>query len=432
MFTINFKGSPNPKNEKLVKLEVVFYKSGHSRVTKSLKDISGYVKDWDEKNQMFKPVDEESQQKNKILFDMKQQYEQVATEWNAQGKDWTPVQWKYCFSGINKANKPKESKMKSLSQIIDHLIEKYGKKERIKNGKIVKSNSNKKEYEILKRVLAEFTTKKYKIGLHRIFFADIDEEFLTHFVKHLQDRGKKNGNNGAVSHRMRKLRAVCNYAFKKGVPGATVGIFEDFEKHMKTTKFESKAISQDVIKKIENIDRSLFTKNQNFHIDIYLFCFYMGGISNIDLVNLTWERFNDGVLVYERMKVCKDATVPLITKAKAIIKKYEGQAYSDYVFPILTHKHQTEEQMRNRVESFSYRLNNTLKKVCEVINYPEHITWYSARGSFITALVDAGLPVSLVAKQAGNSIAMIEKHYYKITKPEELKDKNECILSFVS
>jgi hypothetical protein len=51
--TINLKGSPNPKKPKLVKLEVFFYKSGHSRVTKSLKDIKGFIKDWDEENQTF-------------------------------------------------------------------------------------------------------------------------------------------------------------------------------------------------------------------------------------------------------------------------------------------------------------------------------------------------------------------------------------------
>ena len=202
MFTLNFKGEPNPKNEKLVKLEAVFYKSGHSRVTKSLKDITGYFKDWDEENQNFRPSDDESQKKNKILFEMKEQYIQVASEWEAQGFDWKPVQWKYCFSGINKTNKSKESKMKSLSQIIDHLIEKFSKKERIKNGKIVVSKSNEKEYKILKGILSEFVKKHYNIGLHRVFFADIDNEFLTHFVKHLQDRGKKMGNNGAVSHRM--------------------------------------------------------------------------------------------------------------------------------------------------------------------------------------------------------------------------------------
>jgi len=430
MFSINFKGSPNPKNDKLVKIEVVFYRSGYSRVTKSLKDVTGYLKDWDDATQSFKPKDDEHQKKNKILFEMKEQYEKVAVEWEAKGVDWTPVQWKYCFSALNKSNKANETKMKSLSQMLDYLIEKFNQKERIKNGLIVKSSSNVKEYGILKRILTEFTTKKYKTALNRIYFADIDERFLTDFVQFLQQRGKKKGNNGAVSHRVRKLRAVCNYGIKLGVPGADIRIFDNFSKFMQHGKFESRAVSTDVIKKIENIDRSLLTKNQNFHIDIFLFSFYSGGISNIDLINLTKDRINDGIIEYERMKVPKDAIVPLINKAKAIIDKYEGLSYGNYVFPILTHKHQTEDQKRNRVESFSYRLNKTLETVCEIIGYPERITWYSARGSFITALIDAGCPVSLVAVQAGNSAQIIEKHYYKMTKPNEVRRVNEHTFEF--
>lgn len=430
MFTINFKGSPNPKNNKLVKIEVVFYRSGYSRVTKSLKDVTGYLKDWDDATQSFKLKDDEHQKKNKILFEIKEQYERVAVEWESKGIDWTPVQWKYCFSVLNKSNKTSETKMKSLSQMLDYLIEKFNQKERIKNGEIVKSSSNVKEYGILKRVLSEFTTKKYKMALNRIYLADIDEKFLTDFIQFLQQRGKKKGNNGAVSHRVRKLRAVCNYGIKLGVPGADIRIFDNFSKFMQHGKFESRAVSTDIIKKIENIDRSLLTKNQNFHVDIFLFSLYSGGISNIDLINLTKDRINDGIIEYERMKVPKDAIVPLISKAKAIIDKYEGLSYGNYVFPILTHKHQTEDQKRNRVESFSYRLNNTLEKVCELIGYPEKITWYSARGSFITALIDAGCPVSLVAVQSGNSAQIIEKHYYKMTKPNEVRKVNEHTFEF--
>jgi len=34
MFTINFKGRPNPKSPNLVKIDMVFFKTGYARVTK--------------------------------------------------------------------------------------------------------------------------------------------------------------------------------------------------------------------------------------------------------------------------------------------------------------------------------------------------------------------------------------------------------------
>ena len=48
MFTINIKGKQNPKSPEQVKLELVFFKIGYPRVTKSIL-IAGPLKDWDSK-----------------------------------------------------------------------------------------------------------------------------------------------------------------------------------------------------------------------------------------------------------------------------------------------------------------------------------------------------------------------------------------------
>ena len=43
MFTINIKGKANPKDPKMVKLEMIIFKTGYARVTKVL-NVSGPVK----------------------------------------------------------------------------------------------------------------------------------------------------------------------------------------------------------------------------------------------------------------------------------------------------------------------------------------------------------------------------------------------------
>ena len=53
MFTINIKGKANPKDPKMVKLEMVIFKTGYARVTKVL-NVSDSVKDWDNSSQSFK------------------------------------------------------------------------------------------------------------------------------------------------------------------------------------------------------------------------------------------------------------------------------------------------------------------------------------------------------------------------------------------
>lgn len=127
------------------------------------------------------------------------------------------------------------------------------------------------------------------------------------------------------------------------------------------------------------------------------------------------------MITYERMKIFKEAKVPLIDKAKAIIKKYKDKSYADYVLPVFTHKHATEKQRREKVERLSNKVNETLEKVRKAVKYEDKITWYSARGSFITKMIDDGYHPVLVAEQAGNSPDMIYRHYYKTTNTDEIR-----------
>lgn len=57
----------------------------------------------------------------------------------------------------------------------------------------------------------------------------------------------------------------------------------------------------------------------------------------------------------------------------------------------------------------------------------ENITWYSARGTFISRMVDAGCSPAVTAEQAGNSVTVIFKHYYKFTEGETLLTKMNSV-----
>ena len=72
----------------------------------------------------------------------------------------------------------------------------------------------------------------------------------------------------------------------------------------------------------------------------------------------------------------------------------------------------------------SEEVARTLKKVCKLLRIREHITWYSARGSFISKMVTE-YDAFLVAEMAGNSPQTIAKHYYKNTREQEVKKRME-------
>ena len=422
MYTINIRGKQNPKDTKMVKLEIIFFKTGYARVPKVI-NITGLLKDWDVKSQSFRVGSAEATTKNKLLFDLRTKYLHVADTWEMEGRNWSPVQLSHCFDEI-KAAKP-EVKVKSVQQMIDYLEETFKNKKRIKNGQIVDSTTNAKRYVYLKRELQAFTKEKYEKAFSSYFFTDITEEFLLDFAFWLKERGIRNGNKAGLTHKLRLLRAVCRQAEKKEMYGVNMDNFLCLGDDINWPETTSRAVPETVIAKIANVDRTLFTKKEQLHLDLFLFSYYTGGMANVDVCHLTWDCIKEDKIIYERMKFPKQAKPLLIEKAKKIIEKYRGTGFENYIFPVFTHKHKTDMQRTKRISNLTVKMTLTLAKACRLLKIKDKLTWYSARASFITRMVDQGYSPYAMAEMAGNSPMVIYKHYYKNTKTDEmLKEMN--------
>lgn len=422
MYTINIRGKQNPKDQKMVKLEMIFFKTGYARVPKVL-NITGLSKDWDAKSQSFRVGSAEATTKNKLLFDLRTKYLHVADTWEAEDRNWSPVQLSHCFDEVKQIQS--EVKVKSVLQMIDYLEARFKEKKRIKNNRIVDSSNNAKKYAELRRSLQAFTKEKYGKAFSAYFFPDITEQFLLDFAFWIKEQGIRNGNKGGLTSKLRRLRAVCNYAKKQEMYGVNMDAFLCLGDDIKWPETTSKAVSDKVIGKIADIDRTLFTKKEQLHLDLFLFSYYTGGMANVDVCNLTWDSVQEDRIVYERIKFPKTAKPILLKKAKDIMNKYKGMGYENYVFPVFTCKHTTTAKKTTRVKQLSSHLSKTLTKACRMLRIKENITWYSARGSFISKMVDAGNNPYVVAEMAGNSPLTIYKHYYKNTKRDEIKKRME-------
>lgn len=84
--------------------------------------------------------------------------------------------------------------------------------------------------------------------------------------------------------------------------GTNPAIFKATAEKMAWGQFESKTVDPNIIRRIEFIDRSLFSEQEQLCLDLFLFNFYSGGMANVDIVNLTWDMINEkeGMIVYER------------------------------------------------------------------------------------------------------------------------------------
>lgn len=426
MFTINFKGKPHPKDDKLLKLDMVLFQTGYPRVSKTL-NISGLYKDWNQSAQGFKPKTRGASNKNKILLNLRLKYQKVAEYWEAEGMKWSPVQWSHYFDTENiSTSKVNKIKVIPISQCIDVIIEKMKNQKRLKNGKFISCTSNALHYHYLRLQLQKFTQEVYNKSFSTYYFQDIDEKFLKDFVFYLQERGIKEKTNASLPERLKKFVGVFYNARLMGQPYTDKKIFDCIRPHFKRKENPPQTIPYDAIKQIEEMNKGTFSNKEIFWIDMFLFSFYTGGMASIDVCYLTWNCIADDIIVYERTKFPKEAEVPFNRKAKAIVEKYKNECYQDYVLPIFTAKHKTEYQQIKRVKRLQEKVNRTLKKVVKELKLDMEFTWYAARGTFITKMIDEGYHPIAVAKFAGNSPNTIYKHYWDQThKDDILKHMNE-------
>jgi integrase len=396
---------------------MIIYRPGYARVPK-VTNVRGNAKDWDEKTQMFLPKSPEATEKNKTLAELKECYEKVAKQWDKEGKSWSPRQLSHCFEVEEK--KKEEIKVLPVSQCMDHIVTYLKNRKRFKNGKVLTSVNTARSYYYFKNALDEFTQDTYERKFSTYYFNEITEQFVKDFVLYTQERGAKNGNKAGLVPKLKLLYGVFFYSDKLlKMPDTDVTVLQCTREFVKRKKAEPQTISYDLIRKIEAMDKSKFSRLERFYIDVFLFSFYAGGIIGIDVCYLTWSSIEKNLIRRERIKFPKEAVMPFNDKAKAIAEKYKEKCYDDYMLPLFTQKHTTEEKQRNRLRGVGVNMSNTLKKVAKKLHCKE-FGWYAARGTFITKMLDEGFHPIAVAEFAGNSPKTIYDHYWKQTKHEDV------------
>ena len=146
--------------------------------------------------------------------------------------------------------------------MIDSLIEKFTHKERYKNGRIITSINNARSYKEIKNSLSRFTQEVYNRSFSSYYFKEINERFLLDYTLYIQKVGIENGNKGGLTQKLRRLRATCRHAEKQGIYGVDMKAFECLGDNIKWGPTTSKATSYVALAKLENIDRSLFSKKE--------------------------------------------------------------------------------------------------------------------------------------------------------------------------
>ena len=118
----------------MVKLEMIFYKTGYTRIPRVV-SITGAYKCWNNETLSFESASSEYLKKNQLLLELKEKYMSVAERWEKEWRNFSVLQWADCFKPKEEEKAKQELKVLTVLKLINVRIEYFETLEIFKNGK---------------------------------------------------------------------------------------------------------------------------------------------------------------------------------------------------------------------------------------------------------------------------------------------------------
>ena len=260
--------------------------------------------------------------------------------------------------------------------------------------KNLKAGNRKKTATIL--LTAQKSFERF-LGGQDTYIDKIDSDLMRKYENYLKNTGIiKN----TASCYIRALRSGYNQAIKQGLiaqQNPFANIFTGIDKTVK------RAVNEDVIIQLKNMDLSSH-KELALARDLFMFSFYMRGISFVDMANLRKSNLKNGYIVYFRSKTRQMLTVKLEVCMQEIISLYESQTIDDYLLPVYTAQNSDNaSQLRNH--------NKRLKRISDLLGLEKPLSSYVTRHSWATLALRKGIPVEVISESMGHENATTTRIY---------------------
>jgi integrase len=246
----------------------------------------------------------------------------------------------------------------------------------------------------------------------------VDLQLLERFREFLIERGCK---INTISIHLRTLRAVYNRAIKEMAVSAELYPFRNFKIRTEDTK--KRAVRKEDIDKITNLNLN-GRKDLEYARDLFLFSFYMRGMSFIDIAYLQVDNIIGDRIYYTRKKTRQKFSIKITEKAWDIIRKYNDLTKKEsYLFPILQREGQEFLDYRNAMRL----TNKKLRKISEKAKLTEPISTYVARHSWATIAKRSGIPTAVISEGLGHDSEETTQIYLDSFENDVLDKANEII-----
>lgn len=372
---------------------------------KSLK-ISVAAKHWDFERNVPKPNNPNKDLIQKIILKTKLDYQQRILEKKANSEEFT------ASSLINEQKK--EIKAKTVEEFYLSLIEDLKQKGRIGNSYAYLNSYN--------------TLRNFNKGKKLNYtFSHIDVSFCKRFEDWMRSKGNK---DTTLSYQFRTLRATYNKAIEAKIVAREKNPFIEYKLSHFNTKTIKRALSKNDILKIINADCTGQSKLRQLAHDLFSFSYLCGGISFVDIANLTRQNIVEDRLIYQRQKTHGNINLLLSKEASTIIEKYSTyQQKAEYLFPILHCKrHITPMQKSNRVHKICHQVNTELRTFAQELKITAEVTTYVARHSFATILKKSGVNIGIISQALGHQDIKTTQIYLSKFDNEQVDDAMKNLL----
>ncbi len=199
--------------------------------------------------------------------------------------------------------------------------------------------------------------------------------------------------------------------------------------HLSYIKTQKRAISAAELQSIRRLqlpeDSAL-----SFARDVFMFSFYMRGMSFVDIAFLRKSDLRNGLVGYCRKKTNQHLTVAWEEEQREIVERYRHLTKdTPYMLPVIRKTDGTEYSQYWRMRE---NVNRSLRKIGKMIGLKIPLTTYVARHTWASIARDMDISISVISEGMGHNSLRTTQVYLSSIDMSRINEANRKIIHRIS
>ena len=285
--------------------------------------------------------------------------------------------------------------------------------------------------------LAQGTIDSYKSAVNHLTtysknvrISDLTVPFLQSFITHLKN-SKDISSEATINIYLRAIRALYRFAETRLHLDHTNYPFGTNKIEIHSNTNVKRAIKENDFQKLLTYKPA--DSKEEFAYDMFLLSFGLIGMNIADIISMRNRDIEEQTLIYDRKKTKNRKKNPEPIKIEIeeptmkLIKKHgviNPDAPDDYIFPFLKVGMSDKQELRKR-KDITKLINKSLDEICKKLKIKK-FTYYAARHTIATMLMNDNTPIEIISKCLGHSNIKVTQNYLsqlsdKVTKNVAIK-----------